>query len=361
MNFFIISIIITFISFSIYGKPPKISIEIKEGIWKVNDIAVLNCNGQSSVKCVMDTMKNGLTPVDINKAKENINNTIPINNNISLKLKRFMDKNNKPDYSLVYIHTFTKNSMTQKKEIPLYWSSCGQFPVLLSEINAPSKTTSSILQRVSSLFNRNTNKCNNDVGQKTTATIISKPIDVERCFNFITNCMSIIEEHIDTEGLYRLSGTSLKTNSIFENFASSDDSKCNFSNDDDIHNITGVIKKIVREDKCIDFKFNSLNQYKQYPKNDESDPISSEYLNKITTNLELNQQKILCHILAHLNKISKNHKVNSMTDNNLSIVFSPNFVSITPTESFMDRSSKFEAIFKELIVHYNELNVCKTN
>lgn len=133
----------------------------------------------------------------------------------------------------------------------------------------------------------------------------------------LNRLIPLIEKSLNTEGLYRISGEANSVNTLFNTLRA--DPEAQVPAEEDVHILTGVLKKSLRslEPKLF--------------------PIGT-----------LSKEKAQCVkiLFAHLHKVSKNSAKNSMTAKNLSIVFTPTLAEID-----LANLERFTTLFTRMIEH----------
>lgn len=177
------------------------------------------------------------------------------------------------------------------------------------------------------------------------------PLLVSSCIKYVESS----EEFLTTEGIYRISGSQLRIEELEKQFAQMGAKSCtdvqkgqvdgipSFLYDQDIHTITGVLKRylrklpnpvltyqvyeplisLIREQRIIETLPLINNKVTTESKSTEKYFFMVETLQKILSNLPESHYEVLKLLSRHVCKINSYSNINLMNIRNLALIFSP--------------------------------------
>lgn len=153
------------------------------------------------------------------------------------------------------------------------------------------------------------------------------PVIVEKC------CTIIEAQGLDSQGIYRLSGTTSKVQSLKGKIDQDVEGIDLFEEEEamDINVVASVVKQWFRELP------EPLLTYPLYAQFVEAAKVENDRLRHIKLHETVNQlpdcnYSTLKYLMSHLDKVKDRHEVNSMHTSNLAIVFGPTLLNPPPEE-----------------------------
>ncbi|KAJ3887209.1 Rho GTPase activation protein [Lentinula edodes] len=195
-----------------------------------------------------------------------------------------------------------------------------------------------------------------DLGEQMARDDVEIPLIMRKC------CEAIEKYGLNAQGIYRLSGTTSKVAKL-KQLLDKDLEAVNLDNHEwssDINNVTSVLKMWLRElpEPLMTF---SLQQAFIEAAKIENDRLRHIRLHERVNDLPDPNYATLKYLLGHLHRINQHASENSMTNQNLAIVFGPTLFGQSaptagPSSSIADAPYQNQAI-ETILNHYTDIFV----
>jgi hypothetical protein len=199
-----------------------------------------------------------------------------------------------------------------------------------------------------------------DLAEQLMRDNVDVPLILEKC------CQAIEKYGMDVQGIYRLSGTTSKVAQLKQRLDKDLDS-VDLNNTEwssDINNVTSVLKMWFRElpDPLMTF---SLQQNFIETAKIENDRLRHIRLHECVNELPDANYSTLKYLLGHLYQISQNEATNSMTVQNLSIVFGPTLFGQLSPGSAVNGGGMADPTYQNIAIetilkHYSDIFIDET-
>jgi hypothetical protein len=179
---------------------------------------------------------------------------------------------------------------------------------------------------------------------------VAKPFSPETASFLLGSLALSVEKHLDTVGLYRISGSKALIEKVTQNLKQNRHSMIPAELDADIHNVSSLIKAIFRE-----METPLLETIRENLLVLNTKEASLATYQSVIDRLPLINKQLLLRLFRHLNNVSKSSETNQMTAQNLAICFTPNLFDQTNLAKAMVETIQRNAVVTFLIEHATEL------
>ena len=177
-----------------------------------------------------------------------------------------------------------------------------------------------------------------------------KPFNPETASFLFGSLSSSVEKHLQTEGLYRISGSKALIEKATQGLKQNRHAMIPAELDTDIHNVTGLVKAIFRE-----METPLLETIRENLLAIDTKKASVATYQSVIDRLPPPNKQLFLRLFNHLNKVSKLSELNKMTAQNLATCFAPNLFDQTNLAQAMSETSERNTVVAFLIEHATEL------